>query len=449
MPKLFGKFALPDLPESKPERQNRIRAAAGYIPVPRTLGSFVILVTALAFFAGWIRNELALTLLGTVFLVILVYCFLGIFCIGLIHRRKLRSLSMTIVSEKVTVGTEAELNIKTNNGVFWSFPAILVRCELNLETKDGRVIRHFINPSAPSAPSALLGHSAPGFGKYSNFPVKERGAYYGENDRFAVFDAMGFFRFSLPVPQTANPRLFAVPLPAEEIIPITLKSGGSEQRNEPHYRKSDDHTDHRPYVPGDDPRRINWKLYSHTPTGELLVREGEPEPPPRSRLLILIDTEVDGSLYTIDEGRRAVDLLCESALAAALEFSSRGMDVCLGFSGGRGTGEHLSGSIAELSSALAWPAAVFWPRSADLPQAPNDRAVLILSLPRNFADQSALDRFLKNRGVKQEIDIVFISKESENLEDAARTCVNIYNGRSGVHAARVTVSPSRERPGAQ
>ena len=419
------------------------------------MGSFVILVTALAFLAGWIRNELALTLLGTVFLVILIYSFLGSLLIGIIHRRKARSLSMAIVPDTISVGKEAGLCIKAGSATigknhFRSFPAILVRCELCLETKDGRVIRHY---------SDLTGSTAQGFENYSSFPVNERGAYYGEYDRFIVFDAAGFFRLSILIPSnlsSVSPRLLALPLPAEETIPLSLKSGGAEQRNEPHYRKSDELTDHRPYVPGDDPRRINWKLYSHAPTGELLVREGEPEPPPRSRLLILIDTEVDSSLYKIDEGRRAVDLLCESALAAALEFSKQGLDICIGFAGSKIPGGQEGGeqspplNAAELASALAWPAAVFWPGSADLPQAPNDRAALILTLPRNFADASALDRFLKKREVKQEIDIVFVfNAESEKLEDAARVCVNVYNGRSGVHAARAAVSPRRERPGSK
>jgi len=479
--------------ESKPDQYHtggRFRPYIGGIirifPVPRTLGSFIILVTVLAFIAGKFRNELALTLLGTVLLISLVYCFFGVFFLGIIQRRKARLLSMVIVSETVSTGKEGELLIKTSSGeplkknYFWRFPAILIRCELCLETNDGRVIRHYADP---------------GIEKYSRFPVRERGAYYGVYERLVVFDAPGFFRLSLPVEnsgpeqssgpmrrvlQNKTPRLLAFPSPAEDPVHLSIKSGGTERRNEVHYRKSDDLTDHRPYVPGDDPRRINWKLYSHVPLGELFVREGEPEPPPHSRLLILIDTETDRSLYTADEARLAVDMLCEIALAAALEFFSQGMEILIGYtggeayisdevssgpgglSGGQRTGGRLIGgkaesgplNAAELASALAWPAAISEWNRAVLPNAPEDRTVLILALPRSTAEPSALDRFLKNRDARQNVDIVFLysaenqrtgGRQSAELENSARISVNLYNGRSGVHAEKIAVSPARER----
>jgi len=448
--------------------------AAGFFPIPKpqTLGSFVILVTVLAFIAGWLRNELALTLLGTVFLTILVYCFFGIFFLGIIQRRKARSLSLVVVSETAGAGKEGGLLIKTGSGdppkknYFWRFPAILIRCELKLETKDGRVIRHYADP---------------GMENYSSFPAKERGAYYSgsraqEYDRLVIFDAPGLFSLSLPAGKPGgNARLLVLPQPGEEPIHFSLKSGGIEQRNEYHYRKSEERTDNRPYVPGDDPRRINWKLYSHAPLGELLVREGEPEPPPHSRILLLIDTEVDRNLYTADEGRQAVDLLCESALAAALEFTARGLDILIGYTtegpitenpaaagsgllyeggiiGGREESSPLNAS--ELAAALAWPAAIPVFRGV-LPDAPGGMAALILALPRSLSakstsEASALDRFLKKREGRQETDIVFIFNLKSQKTGAARhserekyagICVNLYNRRSGVHAEKILINP--------
>ena len=448
--------------ESKP-RKARSATPTGLLPRPRSMGSFFILLSVLAFIAGRIRNELALTLLGTLFLIILAYCFFGVFLLGLVNRRKGQNLSMVITGAALPAGGEGELCVTNNlpqaKNNFWRLPMVLIRCELFIETRDGRVIRHYANP---------------GVDKYSKFPVRERGAYYGERDSFIVFDAPGFFRLAFPLQHNTpgNVRLLAVPRQAEETIPLSLKSGGTEERNEPHYRKSDELIDHRPYIPGDDPRRINWKLYSHTPMGDLFVREGENEPPPRSRLLILIDTEVDHSLYSPDEGRKAVDLLCESALAAAQEFSNRGMDILVGYTGGRvigGNDEGLPLNITQIAAALAWPAAIF--RSKDgagaesqaanlpgteLPHAPNDRAVLILALPRTFiSGASALDRFLRKREANQETDLVFLYNEELRIEDlrtkgsrraaelqkAASLCVNLYSGRSGVHAIKAALPP--------
>jgi uncharacterized protein (DUF58 family) len=213
-----------------------------------------------------------------------------------------------------------------------------------------------------------------------------------------------------------------------------------EQRKEPRFHRTDDLTDHRPYIPGDDPRRINWKLYGHAPSSELFVREGEPEPPPHSRLIILLDTQVDGGLYGPAEGLRAVDLLCGNALAAALEFSGRGIEVSLGFTGGKIRG----GNAEELAAALAWPAALAVNAPAELPspsesQPPSGAAgIIILALPRAYVESSALDQFLKTRGPEQSIDLFFIYDEKNprapELEEAAQTCAALYGRKAGVHS---------------
>ncbi|WP_230974496.1 DUF58 domain-containing protein [Treponema vincentii] len=46
----------------------------------------------------------------------------------------------------------------------------------------------------------------------------------------------------------------------------------------------------RPYFPGDDPRKIHWKLYAHTNT--LSIKLGAFEPPPVKRLTIYIEEPV-------------------------------------------------------------------------------------------------------------------------------------------------------------
>jgi len=404
---------------------------AAILPRPRSLGSFTILLTLLAFTAGRIRGEPALILLGTIFLVILAYCFAAVLFSGLVNRRKALSLSMVIASKTVPVGGKGELSIATGAASsgkrFWNIPAVLIRFELCLETKDSRVIRHFVNPAVES---------------FSSFPVSERGAYSSKCDRLVIFDAPGFFSLGFSIYQNENPRLLAFPYPAEEAIPLFPRSGGTEERNEPHYRKNNELINHRPYVPGDDPRRINWKLYSHVASGELFVREGESEPPPCSRLLILIDTEADSSLYSPDEGRRAVDLLCESALASALGFSSRGLDVLIGYTGGGiiGGGEESAPlDSSQLAAALAWPAAISRPASSgELPQAQGETGVIVLALPRKVsgetsASQSALNKFLSKR--QQETDIVFIynaeGRKAAEIEQEAARCISFYSGKSG------------------
>jgi uncharacterized protein (DUF58 family) len=380
----------------------------------------------LGFAGGALRNELALTLAGAVFLAVLAYCFAAAAFLSGIHRKKVPALSVRMPAKNISAGKRGELVFSRNTpgkGRFFRLPGMLIRYAVNLETRDGRRICHLFDPDTLKDGGDF-------------FAVPERGAYYSRNDEFLIFDMLGFFRVSFPVPQDRGPRLLALPAAAAEAIPVYIRAGGDEQRRESTYLRTDNLIDHRPYIPGDDPRRINWKLYSHG--GELFVREGEPEPPPHSKLTILVDAQVDGGLYSPEAGRRGVDLLCENALAAALEYSGLGMEVCIGYTGG----DIRSGSPAELTEALAYPAAMAITGTEELPLSPaefagEDQGFLILALPRTLAGEStALDRLLKKQGTKQGVDLVFLY-DQDHLEGAAETCVQIYGQKGGVHARRI------------
>jgi hypothetical protein len=277
-----------------------------------------------------------------------------------------------------------------------------------------------------------------------------------------VFDALGIASFSWLLPQGPDARVLAGPRPAEDPVPARPRSGGREQPAGPHYRRSDDLVDHRPYIPGDDPRRINWKLYSHGPSASLFVREGEAEPPPRSRLLILVDAEADPALYDPGAGREGLDLLCAQALAIALDLNRRGMDVLVGYTGG----ELRGGDGAELSQALAWPAALPLSvpgkrrdRDLPLPELPPaaDRGTCILALPRSLGgpESGALERFLARRGAGAEsgasCDILFLypADGPPALREAAETCARLYGGRGGLRARALGLEgPGSDREGA-
>jgi hypothetical protein len=125
-------------------------------------------------------------------------------------------------------------------------------------------------------------------------------------------------------------------------------------------------------------------------------------------------------------------MLCENALAIALEYQDRGMALSIGYTGGG----IVEGTKAELAEALAYPAAQ--PVPPDFPASPTDRGVLVLALPRTVTE-SALDRFLKNR--KQPgtpVDLAFLY-DDDGLAEAAQTCVGHYNQRGGIHARQIRV----------
>jgi uncharacterized protein (DUF58 family) len=430
----------------------------------------VPVVAALGLVAGALRHELVLTLLGAVFLAVWVYCLLAVLFLSVIHRKRAVSLVVRM-PEALSAGQPGEIfclrentrNKAASDGItgkgtesgfigkgrFFRLPGILVRYGVELSTKDGRRLNHIFDPDF------LQNDTSP-------FTTPPRGAYYGGQDKLLVFDVVGLFHAAIIVPQIPGPRLLVTPRLVEQALALSVQSGGAEQRLDPHFLRTDDLIEHRPYIPGDDPRRINWKLYGHA--GDLFVREGEPEPPPHSKLLILIDTQADSGLYAPEAGRRGVDLLCENALALALDYMDRGMDICIGYSGGVIS----SSGPAELAAVLAHPAAL--PLSpvmepvGELPPAEEFRGVLILVLPRDWTEdgivsQPSLDRFLKKRNNKQTVDLLFLytgenasdipdvpqnetantNKLVERLEESAEACVRFYNGKGGVRARHIRI----------
>jgi hypothetical protein len=410
------------------------------------MGIFVLLIIILAFAAGAVRQEWALVLTGAVFLALWVYCLAMTLLLALIHNRRAHRAFMRITPREVAAGGLsangglAEAVYTEGEGVVFrgkilQLPGVLVRCRLLLATKDDRRIQYDFNPRFQG------GNSPPHF-----FTVEKRGAYFSAYDEFAVFDILGFFRFVFRLPVENDARLLASPRAASEPPAVNARAGESTPKPEFSIQRTDNLTDHRPYIPGDDPRRINWKLYSHG--GGLFVREGEYEPPPQSNIAILVDTEYDRLLYRKREARRGIDLLCENALAAALACTESGMDVLVGYSGGVIHGENVS-TLPALATVLAWPAASPLSASLNLPVVPDGCGILILALPRSSAEPSAMDRFLNNTARNNSsrnnsshcpVELLFLCESSggtvaytERLA-AAEVCAALYNQRPGVRA---------------
>jgi len=433
--------------------------------MPRTMGVFVLLIIALSFAAGAIRREMVLTLTGAVFLAVWIYCLAMTLLLALFHRRRASRVSIRLSPEKIVTGGWTQViflegrEVSRNRTIF-QLPLILVRCRVLLNTKDGRRIMHDFKPEYKT-----------GFAQQETFQAKKRGAYFSVYDEFAIFDILGFFRFAFHIPAESGARLIVSPHAAGEPIPVVARGGETSRQDSPPIERTDDLIDHRPYIPGDDPRRINWKLYGHG--GELFIRQGEREPPPHSNITILIDTQFD-SLYRMGtftlwtwhgyagksanaESAAAVDLLCENALAI-INSTGKDRDIQIGFTGQT---EKSGNSLiqAELGFFLAYPAALpvqdrrqrpeYLPH-ADFPQAeyppvPEERAIIILALPRLTTEPSALDRFLSNNA-NRAVELIFIYGAGENESAAyeeraaaAETCAALYNKRPGVRARAIGV----------
>lgn len=84
--------------------------------------------------------------------------------------------------------------------------------------------------------------------------------------------------------------------------------------------RSDNLVEARPYHPGDDTRRINWKAYAHSET--LFVRIGEEIPPPSFSADIIVDIRGLDRFSDLDR-------LVSAALGVAEELEARGFLVTL------------------------------------------------------------------------------------------------------------------------
>jgi hypothetical protein len=325
-------------------------------PKPTFLGVFTIFLSILCFITGYFRREIALILVACVFLAVLGYCFIAILIIELIFREKVRKNASfhAALSEKVNVGEQVMVSVNRPRFLkFLKIPGIIIRCETKLLTADKKLIRFIFDPSRPVG-----------------FIAKKRGAYYRNGDAFVFSDAMGFFSRKNALPALPAPPLLILPNPAKESGSPQVK-GGDTRNIGAHALKGENLVDHRPYVHGDDPRRINWKLYSHA--GDLFVREEERAPPFHSSLLLFLDTRTNDP-YT-DSARQAVDELCEKALFLARKWTAQGIDVHIGFTGEK---EICLQKDADFVEILAFPAARTFLET--LPILDDKRGVVILDI---------------------------------------------------------------------
>jgi hypothetical protein len=158
-------------------------------------------------------------------------------------------------------------------------------------------------------------------------------------------------------------------------------------------------------------------------------------------------------------------MLCEYALAAALDCAGKGMEIRFGWIGGGGRGQ----SPEELSAALAYPASLPLKAAGELVSAADsvdtagipvspEYGCLILALPRkrgpkagvqlrstgSVGGDAALDRFLQKQGPARRIELLFLygGPDSEtgagrSIREAAQSSASIYSQKPGLNARSV------------
>ena len=117
-----------------------------------------------------------------------------------------------------------------------------------------------------------------------------RGRYFYKRLYLNIRDFAGFFAAAYTQPPCLSvPYIVVQPaLPPQKTVFPDLRSRAVNDL--PSQERTNELYESRPYFPGDDPRKIHWKLYAHTNT--LSIKLGAFEPPPVKRLTIYIEEPV-------------------------------------------------------------------------------------------------------------------------------------------------------------
>ncbi len=117
-----------------------------------------------------------------------------------------------------------------------------------------------------------------------------RGRYFYKRLYLNIRDFAGFFAAAYTQPPCLSiPYIVVQPvIPSNKALFLDLRSRAVNDL--PSQERTHELYESRPYFPGDDPRKIHWKLYAHTNT--LSIKLGAFEPPPVKRLTIYIEEPV-------------------------------------------------------------------------------------------------------------------------------------------------------------
>ncbi|MCX7655809.1 MAG: DUF58 domain-containing protein [Treponemataceae bacterium] len=372
-------------------------------------GLFFCLVSVGALLVGVARYEVVVTLLGIGGLAGFLYGMVSLLWVLWGMPKECALLQSKIFPEETdeTHPPHVVLSLKDEKNPWRlrGFPGINSRYHLVLATRDGRTIE--IYWYLPKKKESTIGLP---------FPSYPRGAYEIKKEEMLLYDFLGFWELTFPQKNTSiSPVLLVRPLVREGSLFSYFVAGGIRRRENKPVQKTEDLTDHRPYVPGDDPRRINWKLYGHS--RELFVRKEEIEPPPQSEYVILLDTYCDPSVYSNEHMWFITDKLVLAALGLGRELLEQGGTLLVGCSGASLQMVQKS----DLSYYFAFP---YGQRSEEeLPLPPPEKGVFLFALPRQPFKNTALTTFLMR--CQSPIQLIFVCG-SPAEEALARDCQRYY-----------------------
>lgn len=341
----------------------RIGGGAGPRLTRRGLGFALLAAGLLA--AGILRSELGALVSGAGLGAAVLAAFAGVLYEG---RRRDRALAadpealgpaLSPASRDGNPGLRGVFRIENRGVPLPRAPGTSAWAELRTESRLGR--RADASAALPS-PGSAAESAFPGSGFLA------RGVYRG-GCAAVVGDAFGFWRSGRELPGILETAAFPEPGIAAAALP--RGSGGKRADVSDRRIRGEDRFDARPYLPGDDPRRLHWKLYARF--GGLFVRPGDLSPPPRKTVRILLDTERPDSLAG-PPGEDYLDSLVSSALGYARDLEDRGLSVLFSAPGS-------PDAPVDPPGLLYWLADLAWDTGGNTAAIPGPEPLVIFGAP--------------------------------------------------------------------
>ncbi len=328
---------------------------------PLTLrGLLLALLAAGLLAAGLVRADLAALFWGSSFLLYTIYVLAGSHLFRLVLMRRSRRVqdmvSVVLSPPGVFPGEEVEGRVEARLPRR-SPPGFSAHVRLPLAWQERRI-------------DALAARMSPGRSTRTvRFRAPWRGAFRSEAAVVECRDILGFsagsFRIPLREAVTVYPAL-RDPGDAVQLMEQADESAVESRRR----RRSDDLLEARKYYPGDDMRRLNWKVFAHL--NELFLRVGEEVPPPEARLLFVLDTTAN-PLVPRRSAAGYLDALVSTCISVMDAMRGARMEVLLSYPGMRECrGFESRAALLAHAADAGWTDA---PWAPDLPARPMHAAV--------------------------------------------------------------------------
>jgi uncharacterized protein (DUF58 family) len=327
------------------------RAARSVFPFSAR-GVALIALAAAVFAVGIIRTDLAALFWGASFLLFAAYALVaGHFLHAVLRRgarRSLQFLSVVLPSAGVSPGEQTEARMSARLPRVFP-PGFSARLLLPLSWHDRRI-------------DSVALRMAPGKNDGNLFfSAVNRGAYASTEALLETRDVIGLTRQRLRVPLREKLTVFPSLKTGEELAWF-MEQADESSADARRRRRSEELLEVRKYYPGDDMRRLNWKVFAHL--NELFLRVGEEVPPPESRILFVLDSTLN-PLVPAAAAADYLDGLVSSCASQLITLLDRRIEVMLSLPGLRECRSYTEESRSALLAALA---EAWW---TDAPWAPD------------------------------------------------------------------------------